>query len=211
MERCGPPAVTRVAPIGGASLKGLHMAKTEPAALVKVAADVNGSGKDVEIRFGKTDKILKFPFPYGAAEPTGVLFVAKSGRTYVADFTRYPANIKAFMVFHGTKQKLGDEYADLDSEDDCMEAMIELDGRLAEGKWTADRQGFAGISVLMRALMKVYAIEEAAAREFLKPLSVKEKQALRASDELKATIQELEAEKGKGVDTKAILGKLKAA
>lgn len=184
------------------------MAK-DPAALVKVPAAINGSGKDIEVRFGKTDKIIKLPFPYGAETPTGVLFVGKSGRTYVADFSRYPAPIAATMVFHGSKQKLGDEYADLDAEDDCFEAMIELDGRLAEGKWTAERQGFAGISVLMRAIMKVYGIEESAAREFLKPLSKKEKDALRASAELKPTIDEMEAEKGKGVETAGLLERLK--
>lgn len=183
---------------------------TTPQALVTVAAAINGSGKDIEVKFGKTDKIVKLAFPFGSDCPTGILFVGRSGRTYLADFSRYPGAIQGVMVFHGTKQKLGDEYADLDSEDDCFEAMIELDGRLTEGKWTAERQGFAGISVLMKAVMKVYAISEEAAREFLKPLSKKEKDALRVCDELKGAIQEIEMERGKGVDTASVLAKLKA-
>lgn len=195
--------------------------KSEPVALVKM--DQYGIP---EARFGKGDKVLKFAVSRVAKSaetdtgwkitqagqmPEGVLFVGVDGSAFVADFSRYPDSVKGYMTFHGAKQKIGDEYADLDDVADCMEAARELDMRLAAGKWTADREGFAGISVLMRAIMKVFAIPEEAAREFLKPLSTKEKQALRASEELKATIAELEAAKGKGVDTAEILKKLKPA
>jgi hypothetical protein len=183
--------------------------KPAPAALVTVPAAVNGSDKPVEVRFGKADKIIKLAFPFGSDKPTGVLFVGKSGNTFLADFSRYPDETKGILLFHGSKQKLGDEYADLDSEDDCMEAAREMDGRLADGKWTSDRQGFTGISTLMRAIMKVYSITEEAAREFLKPLTTKEKMALRATDELKSAIAEIEAEKGKGTDVSKLIEKLK--
>jgi hypothetical protein len=182
--------------------------------IVKVAAF-----GDFEFRFGKSDKVVKFPVTKTAdgwkitdlakAEtPQGVLFVGRNGEYFVADFSRYSATMHAYGEYHGWKQKLGDEYADVDEVDDCLETVRELDGRLAEGKWTADREGFAGISVLMRAIMKVYGMEKDAAREFLKPLSAKEKQALRTCDELKAAVAEIEAEKGKGVDTAEILKKL---
>lgn len=173
------------------------------AALVKLPDEFGGK----EIKFGKGDRIIKLPFP--AENPTGILFVGRSGRTFLADFSRYPDAIKAVMVFHGSKQKLGDDYADLEDEADCFEAVIELDARLAEGKWTAERQGFAGISVLMRAIMEVFSMTEQAARDFLKPLTPKEKMGLRVSPELKPTVDKLEAEKGKKADVGGLIEKLK--
>lgn len=195
------------------------MAKTkpEPAALVKLPDTFGGA----EVRFGKTDKVIKLAVSRSGDGwksvdlskgefPDAVLFVGKDGQTFVADFSRYPESVAKIMTFHGAKQKLGDEYADLDTVDDCLEAVRELDENLASGKWFAERTGFAGISVLMRAIMKVYGIEESAAREFLKPLSAKEKIALRAAPELKPTIDEIEAERAKGApDVSTILGKLK--
>lgn len=177
----------------------------------KFVTPADGQKPDLEAKFGKTDRILKFAFPLGDAKPTGVLFVGRSGRVHVADFSRYPEAIQAVMVFHGAKQKLGDEYADLDNEDDCFEAMIALDGRLAEGKWEAERQGFAGISVLMRAIMKVFNLSEEQAREFLKPLTKAEKDALRVDPEIKPTIDEIERERGKKVDSAPLIERLKKA
>lgn len=180
-------------------------------------------GTDAEARFGKSDQIVKLALANDdntetgwklltrlEEVPTAVLYVGRNGQTFTQDFTRYPENVKGILLFHGTKQKTGDEYADLDA-DDAWEAIREMDERLADGKFYAERQGFAGISVLMRAIMKVFQLSEDQAREFLKPLTAKEKQALRASDELKATIAELEAERGKGVDTKKLLEKLPKA
>lgn len=188
--------------------------KSEPVALVKLSAF-----GDFEVRFGKVDKVQKLAIAKTADGwkladlekdvPEGVLYVGKDGQTFIQDISRYPENVKAILFWHGTKQKTGDEYADMDHVEDCMEAVREMDERLAEGKFYADRQGFAGVSVLMRAIMKVYGMDEAAVREFLKPLSVKEKQALRVSAELKAAVEEIERERGKGVDTGALLGKIK--
>lgn len=190
--------------------------KSVPVALVKLDSFKAG----FEARFGKTDRVLKFAVTkqddgWKISEANdaiqGVLFVGKDGQTFVADFSRYPASVTSYMVFHGTKQKLGDEYADLDSVDDCLEAVRELDGRLADGKWTAERTGFSGMSILMRAIVEVYNISEEEAREFLKPLKPAEKQALRASPELKPTIDRLEAEKGKGANASELLKKLPKA
>jgi hypothetical protein len=188
-----------------------EMAKELPKAAALVKLPVETYGDHPEVRFGKTDKVVKLAFPIGAKEPTGVLFVAKNGKVFLADVSRYPAEIKGVLLFHGSKQKLGDEYADLDSEDDCLEAARALDARLAEGKWTADREGFAGVSILMRAIMKVFGKTEDEARAFLKDLSKKEKDGLRTCAELKPTIDELEAEKGKGVETKGLIERLTKA
>ncbi len=185
-----------------ASVEGIWIA-------LQQGAEVPEGTKVHEVKFGKTDKIVKLAFPIGSESPTGILFVGRNGRMFLANISRYPQTIKETMVFHGSKQKLGDEYADLDTVDDCFEALIALDGRLAEGKWTVERQGFAGVSVLMKALMEVYDLTEEGAREFLKPLTVKEKAALRASPELKPAIDKIEAERGKGADVTALLDKLR--
>lgn len=194
-------------------------AKPAPVALVKL----DGYKQGFEARFGKGDKVLKFAVTKGLptddsqitwhiTEATevaqGVLFVGKDGQTFVADFSRYPEQITSIMVFHGAKQKLGDEYADLDTVDDCLEAARELDSRLAEGHWGTERKGFAGMSLLMRAIVKVYGISEEEARAFLKPLKPDEKAALRASPELKPTIDAMEAEKAKGSNVGELLKKL---
>lgn len=187
--------------------------------LVKVA-DIQGL---TEARFGKSDKVLKFGVSMTFREENGeqvftgwklagaddgiegVLFVGKNGRTFIADISRYPAKVASVMFFHGAKQKLGDEYADLDTVDDCFEAAIALDARLADGKWTVERAGYAGVSVLMRAIMKVFGKSEDEARAFLKDLKPDEKMALRKSPELAPTVEELEKEKAGKVD---IAGKL---
>ena len=191
------------------------MAKAnQPVTIVRVPiAKVCGSGEgEMDVRFGKTDRIIKLPYPAdNPSNPTGVVFVGRSGRIHVADFSSYPDSIRDVLVFHGAKQKLGDEYADLDNEDDCFEAMISLDGRLARGQWTAERQGFAGVSVLMRAIMQVFGLTEEKAREFLKPLSKVEKDALRVSPELKPAIDEIEKAKGKGADVTGLIEKLQQA
>lgn len=188
----GTPALVRLAAVDGK--------------LIALEAGKEAAGS-FDVKFGKTDRIIKLPWPKD--NPTGVLFVGRSGRTFVADFSRYPDTIKAVMVFHGSKQKLGDEYADLDTEEDSFEAVIALDSRLADGKWDAERQGFAGISVLMKALMKAFNLTEDAARDFLKPLSAKEKSALRADPAVKPFIDEIEKERGKGADVGGLVAKLK--
>lgn len=188
------------------------MAKSTPAKLLPLP-----QFGITEARFGKTDKVLKFPVSRSGdgwtltkddSMPEGVLFVGNDGSTFVADIGRYPDNIKGFMVFHGTRQKIGDEYADLDTVEDCMEAAREMDDRLAEGKWYADKQSFKGVSIVMKALIKAYGISEDEARAFLKPLTPAEKSALKTSPELRKFVEEIEAERGKGVDTAAILKKL---
>lgn len=161
-----------------------------------------------EVKFGKSDKILKIPT--GPAErPSGILFLGRDGSHFHADISRYPANIAEIMRFHGAKQKLGDEYADLDSIEDSLEAVRELDERLAAGRWTAERTGFVGMSLLLRAIMEVFGLDETAAREFLKPLTQQEKQGLKHSPELKPVIDRMESERAKQVDVGGLIGKLK--
>ena len=55
--------------------------------------------------------------------------------------------------------------------------------------------GFAGVSVLMLALMEHSAKDEATVKAFLKPKSHAEKMALRSHPPIKVIVERLEAEK----------------
>lgn len=124
---------------------------------------------------------------------------------------------------HGAEQKLGDEIAGLKGEggkeadiDDCVLAIDELIDRLYDGEWNQKREanGLAGTSVLIRALVELYAgrktVEDIKA--FLKPKTQAEKIALRNSAKVKPIIDRMEAEKaakvGSKVDGDALLAGL---
>lgn len=105
---------------------------------------------------------------------------------------------------HGASQKIGDETAGEDDVDDMVLAVDEIIGRLngdpANGvapEWTAKREGggFAGVSILMRALMEHSGKDEATVKAFLKPKSHAEKMALRSHAPIKVIVERLEAEK----------------
>lgn len=107
---------------------------------------------------------------------------------------------------HGASQKIGDETAGEDDVDDMVLAVDEIISRLTgdpsanppiSPEWTAKREGggFAGVSVLMRALMEHSGKDEATVKAFLKPKSHAEKMALRSFPAIKVIVERLEAEK----------------
>lgn len=98
---------------------------------------------------------------------------------------------------HGASQKIGDETAGEDDVDDMVLAVDEIIERLSSGEWAAKREGggFAGVSILMRALMEHSGKDEATVKAFLKPKSHAEKLALRGFAPIKAIVERLEAEK----------------
>lgn len=98
---------------------------------------------------------------------------------------------------HGASQKIGDETAGEDDVDDMVLAVDEIIDRLNAGEWAVKREGggFAGVSILMRALMEHTGKDEATIKAFLKPRSHAEKLALRAHGPVKAIVERLEAEK----------------
>lgn len=98
---------------------------------------------------------------------------------------------------HGASQKIGDETAGEDDVDDMVLAVDEIIERLNSGEWSQKREGggFAGVSILMRALMEHSGKDEATTKAFLKPRSHAEKMALRQHPPIKAIVERLEAEK----------------
>lgn len=119
---------------------------------------------------------------------------------------------------HGLVQKGGDATAGSKDLDDAVEAVLAVKENIEKGDWNArvEGSGFAGISVLAKALVELYAqgdkpksVEQV--REFLKTKTPADKIALRNSSRLRPIIERLEAEKAtksSKVDAEALLAEL---
>lgn len=126
-----------------------------------------------------------------------------------------PDSLLVRFAEHGAMQKLGDAIAGEKDDDDAVIAVDDLLERLNRGEWTAARAsggGFAGASILIKALVEATGKELAVIKEWVGSKTQAEKLALRKSNQLKAIIERLEAEKAKTskstVDTGALLGEL---
>ena len=122
-----------------------------------------------------------------------------------------------YSAGHGYAQKLGDTVAGLKDdqgnpadEDDMLLEIEGLHEKLASGDWNSVRSGggFAGMSVLAKALVELTKKSAEDIKAFLKGRTMAEKQALRNSEKLSPIIAKLEANKVKKaskVDTEALL------
>lgn len=126
-----------------------------------------------------------------------------------------PQELKDKFAAHGAEQKLGDEIAGIEDIDDCVLATDELIDRLYNGEWGVKREanGIAGTSVLLRALVEMYAGKKSVdeVKTYLKGKSQAEKVALRGNARVKPIIERIEAEKAAKatkVDTDAMLAEL---
>lgn len=113
---------------------------------------------------------------------------------------------------HGAIQKLGDQTAGYkeDEIDDAVLDVMSLVERLDKGEWNVKREGggFAGTSILMRALMELRGKTQEEIKAFLENKTQPEKMALRAHPKVKPIVDRLEAEKlakGTKIDTDALL------
>jgi hypothetical protein len=126
------------------------------------------------------------------------------------------ASLIGKFIGHGVEQKYGDETAGEDDVDDMVIAIDELDGNLQKGVWSTrvPGTGFAGTSVLMKALIEKSGKTIEQVKNFLTGKSQAEKLALRNSPQLKPIVERLEAEKvskAAKVDTNALLAGLDVA
>ena len=109
-----------------------------------------------------------------------------------------PESLFTQFAVHGASQKLGDETAGKDDPDDMfleVEALVE---QLNNGEWGVKREssgGFAGTSVLLRAMVEVTGKPIEKVKEFLKTKTQAEKMALRGLPKFKPVVERLEAEK----------------
>lgn len=124
---------------------------------------------------------------------------------------------------HGLEQKLGDEMSGIDLLEDAIEAVDQLMLRLEKFDWNQTAtggSGFAGASILARALVEVTGQTITAIREYLGSLDNKTKAALRLDPSVAPVIKRLEDERaaraaarGKSapkVDTASVLAGLMA-
>lgn len=125
-----------------------------------------------------------------------------------------PEQFIAQAAAHGISQKLGDATAGVKSLDDAVEAVQAVIRQIQEGNWNAKREagGFAGTSILVRALMEYKNLDRETVRAFLANKSQKEKLAMRNSKTLQPIVARLEAESAKdsGVDPDALMADLGA-
>lgn len=161
------------------------------------------------VGFGKRQKLDKeILFRDGFAY--AVRFNFRDGASITLDLSKVPVEIGAHLVAHGASQKCGDECADLDSVADmfaAVEAMIE---RLTSGNWSAERQGFAGQSILIEALIEVTGQTREQVREVLKTLTAKERAALKTDKLIKPVYDRIETERAKDVNTGDLLAKFQS-
>src|SRR5262245_15476971 len=131
----------------------------------------------------------------------------------------FPMNLdlKDRFAVHGMEQKYGDETAGLEDIDDMIEAVDELHDRLFNaGDWSTKREasGFAGTSILLKALVEVTGRTVEYVRTWLKDKSQAQKMALRLDDKVRPVVERLEKEKASGgkepIDTKALLGTMRS-
>lgn len=144
-------------------------------------------------------------------------FDFRNGKTL--QFT-IPQGLVLLFAGHGAEQKIGDETAGETDVDDMVLAVSDLIERLSQGtpeSWNAPRAaggGFAGTSVLSKALVEASGKSAEQIAAFLKGKTQAEKLAMRNSAKLKPIVERLEAEKAakaSKVDTTALFDQLEAA
>ena len=162
------------------------------------------------VEFGAKQKLHKNSTIEGGVVTTELIFKNGEIRTFTP-----PASLIARFVAHGVEQKLGDCIAGEVDPDDQVLAVEDLISRLTAGEWNIGRSSsgsFVGTSILARALVEVSGKDAATIKEYLATKTQAEKIALRGSNQLKAVIQRLEAEKTSKskstVDTDSLLGEL---
>lgn len=77
-----------------------------------------------------------------------------TGGSFHADVHKLPDGIRAQLVLHGLKQKLGDAYADPDQ--DAESAVREVWHDLVSGTWSTRGEGGPRLTRLAKAVFEVY-------------------------------------------------------
>ena len=126
-----------------------------------------------------------------------------------------PDELTIRCATHGAEQKLGDETAGEEDVDDMVVAVDDLIGRLNKGEWRTTREGggFAGVSVLLKALVEASGKTVDQIKAFLSTKTQADKMALRNSPKIKPIVDRIESEKlakNSKVDVGALLEEVDA-
>lgn len=155
----GKPAVATPAPAAKpAEAPAAKATKPREAEMVKMK-----DGRTVEF-VGKRKLLKETLIDEGKIAVSGdTAMLSKGAVTVRLDFrngetrTYHPAlGLLAKHVGHGGEQKLGDETAGVEDVEDMVVAVDDLIKQLGEGNWSVAREGggFAGASVVIRAIME---------------------------------------------------------
>ena len=169
-----------------------------------------------KVEFAGKRKMLKEVSVDG--NTVSVRFDFRNGESILAPV---PSQHLLYSAGHGYSQKCGDEVAGEEDVDDMFLGVSEIVERLQDGPWATKREGgggFAGASILARALAEVTgkAIEEV--KTFLKAqvdsgMTYPKLNAAFSEDEaVGPVIKRINAErvaKGPKVDTKSVLAQLR--
>lgn len=112
----------------------------------------------------------------------------------IADF---PEDVLHLALLHGLKQKLGDECASNAFSEDDEDSLRKMHQRLTGGEWFAKEKESTG-GMLAEAIFRVMGGDKGKIAEKLKAMSAKDKAALEANPKIKAMMDAIREEKGKG-------------
>lgn len=188
---------------------GTDTPKAKTPTEVEKVTMLDGTGRVVEFS-GKRKMLKESLFPEGELPVVQLDFRNGETRKF-----QIPQELLYRFAAHGAEQKLGDETAGETDVDDMVLAVDDLIERLKKLEWSVKREGggMSGTSVLLKALMEKSGKSMEQVKAFLKTKTPAEKQALRASDQLKPIVDRMEAEKLAKVakiDTGALLAGLDA-
>jgi hypothetical protein len=162
------------------------------------------------VQFGKKQQMKKVIIRDTTGRAIGVRFDFANGETVMFEGDAVRGDVYDHLAMHGAAQKIGDECATLEKVADYVEAVREMIDRLYGGSWTVQREGgFAGVGVLVAALVEVYGKTAEEVRAILKVMKPAERNALRTITEppIKQTIDRMETEAAKGTDSASLLAK----
>lgn len=130
-------------------------------------------------------------------------------QTLIFEVDRCDSATRDLLTAHGASQKIGDECADLDTPEECFKACDAMIQRLYAGTGF-ERQGGGGFqdSTLIDALTELSGKERTEVAEVVKSMSSAERTAMRQVEQVKAIIDRIDAQKSKGADVGALMGKL---
>lgn len=157
-----------------------------------------------EVNFVGKRRMLKSSEVGDGGVTTRFDFVNGATRTISVDISD-PLALK--LLAHGIEQKVGDETAGVTEVDDMVLNVENIMGRLAKGEWGVERKasdGFAGASIVVRAIMEATGKSVIEVKEFLE-------RKLEAGKEAGLTRQKLyEAFRNPKTKTAPIIARLEA-
>lgn len=154
--------------------------------------DVNFDGKVVS--FGEKARMKWERF--GVTSDRLVVYL-RHGVKMEFRISDFPEETLHLALLHGLKQKMGDECASNAFSEDDEDSLRKMRTRLTGGEWfTKEKESTGGM--LAEAIFRVMGGDKVKIAEKLKAMSAKDKAALESNPKIKAMMDAIREEKGKG-------------